>query len=127
MTSAITATTTSVKALTPVSKRSPSSAALQARQLTLAEALVAILDEVFATLSSAIADLGLSTFHSVLVLTGTNDLTAGLLSFLNPLLGSLGGLVLSLEVVVNQLLLAVTVLLDGLLTGLGLGLAGLTL
>jgi len=52
---------------------------------------------------------------------------AGLLSFLNPLTGSLGGLILAVEVLVDFLLLDVTVLLDTLLTGLALALGGLTL
>ncbi|MCJ1300217.1 hypothetical protein MMC08_003012 [Hypocenomyce scalaris] len=49
------------------------------------------------------------------------------LSFLGPLVSSLSGLLASLEVVVNDLLAVVQELLDGLLTGLSLGLAGLTL
>jgi hypothetical protein len=52
---------------------------------------------------------------------------AGLLSFLNPLTGGLGGLILAVEVLVDFLLLDVTVLLDTLLTGLALALGGLTL
>lgn len=52
---------------------------------------------------------------------------AGLLAFLNPLTGGLGGLILAVEVLVDFLLLDVTVLLDTLLTGLALALAGLTL
>ncbi|KAE8445203.1 hypothetical protein EG329_013575 [Mollisiaceae sp. DMI_Dod_QoI] len=121
LTSAISAATTSIKGLTPVSRRSDISAILsteiQPRQLDLATlALIGaevslILVEVFATISSAVAVLGLT----------------GLLSFLNPLTGSLGGLILAVEVLVDLLLLDVTVLLDTLLTGLGLALGGLTL
>ena len=52
---------------------------------------------------------------------------AALLSFLNPLTGALGALILAVEVLVDFLLLDVTVLLDTLLTGLALALGGLTL
>jgi hypothetical protein len=52
---------------------------------------------------------------------------AGLLSFLNPLTGGLGALILAVEVLVDFLLLDVTVLLNTLLTGLALALGGLTL
>ncbi|PMD32338.1 hypothetical protein L207DRAFT_590629 [Hyaloscypha variabilis F] len=123
LTSAISSATTSIQGLTPVSKRSETSAALspsteiQSRQLDLAElALITaeislILVEVFATVSSAVALLGLT----------------GLLSFLNPLTGGLGALILAVEVLVDFLLLDVTVLLNTLLTGLALALGGLTL
>jgi len=121
LTSAISAATTSIQGLTPVSKRSDISTALSAeikpRQLDPTElALIAaeislILVEVFATVSAAVASLGLTA----------------LLSFLNPLTGGLGGLILAVEVLVDLLLLDVTVLLDTLLTGLGLALGGLTL
>jgi hypothetical protein len=94
---------------------------------------------VFATVSSAVALLGLSTsclppqlpnFHHQCVLADLLILSiceAGLLSFLNPLTGGLGGLILAVEVLVDFLLLDVTVLLDTLLTGLALALGGLTL
>jgi len=48
------------------------------------------------------------------------------LSFLGPLVSSLSQLLLSLEVVVNNLLAVVQELLDGLLTGLSAALSGLT-
>ena len=57
----------------------------------------------------------------------TNDISEPLLSFLTPLVGSLSGLLLSLEAVVNNLLALVQQLVDGLLTGLSVGLAGLVL
>jgi len=121
LTSAIGAATTSIKGLTPVSKRSDISVALsteiQPRQLDptelalIAAAISLLLVEVFATVSAAVALLGLT----------------GLLSFLNPLTGGLGALILAVEVLVDFLLLDVTVLLDTLLTGLALALGGLTL
>jgi hypothetical protein len=46
---------------------------------------------------------------------------------LTPLVGSLSALLLSLEAVVDNLLAVVKQLLDGLLTGLSVGLAGLVL
>lgn len=49
------------------------------------------------------------------------------LSFLGPLVGSLSGLLLSLDRVVGQLLAVVKQLLDGLLIGLSEALAGLRL
>ena len=49
------------------------------------------------------------------------------LSILNPLVLSLSGLVLALELVVNNLLALVQTIVDGLLTGLSAGLAGLIL
>jgi hypothetical protein len=54
-------------------------------------------------------------------------LEAGLLSFLHPLTGGLGLLILAVEVLVDFLLLAVTALLDTLLTGLAIALGGLNL
>jgi hypothetical protein len=54
-------------------------------------------------------------------------LEAGLLSFLHPLTGGLGLLILAVEVLVDFLLLTVTALLDTLLTGLAIGLGGLNL
>lgn len=50
-----------------------------------------------------------------------------LLGSLNPLVGSLSALLLSLRDVVDNLLELVQEILDGLLTGLSIGLAGLIL
>jgi hypothetical protein len=52
-------------------------------------------------------------------------LEASLLSFLNPLTGGLGLLILAVEVLADFLLLTVTALLDTLLTGLAIALGGL--
>ncbi|KAJ9292877.1 hypothetical protein DTO271G3_8324 [Paecilomyces variotii] len=83
----------------------------QTSDLDLAPLVTNLLLEVSGTLNNVISSLGL---------TAT-------LSFLGPLVGSLGGLLASLEVVVNQLLALVKQLLDGLLTGLSEGLSGLAL
>ncbi|KAK0879526.1 hypothetical protein LTR87_006613 [Friedmanniomyces endolithicus] len=55
------------------------------------------------------------------------ELSASLLGSLNPLVSSLSALLLSLEPVVNNLLALVQQLVDGLLTGLSVGLSGLVL
>ena len=52
---------------------------------------------------------------------------ASALSLLNPLVGSLSALLLALEAVVDNLLAVVEQLLNSILTGLSIGLAGLTL
>ncbi|GAD95609.1 hypothetical protein SNOG_01796 [Paecilomyces variotii No. 5] len=83
----------------------------QTPNLDLAPVVTNLLLEVSGTLNNVISSLGL---------TAT-------LSFLGPLVNSLGGLLSSLEVVVDQLLAVVKQLLDGLLTGLSLGLSGLAL
>jgi len=118
ITDAISSSTTSIKTLTPgcSAKRSPldhSLAITEKRQsadiVAIGAALTLILIELFATITGAVAILGLS----------------GLLLFLNPLTGSLGVLILAVEGLVDSLLIAVIVLLDSLLTGLALGLGGL--
>jgi hypothetical protein len=68
-----------------------------------------IIVEIFATITAAVAILGL----------------AGLLLFINPLTGALAALILAVEVLVDALLIAVIVLLDTLLTGLAIGIGGL--
>ena len=56
-----------------------------------------------------------------------NSLTAATLSFLGPLVASLSALLASLIPVVNNLLAVVEELVDGILGGLSLALAGLVL
>jgi hypothetical protein len=101
--------TNQVKALPTSSKR----ADLVVRQTasSLATLVEELLLEISGALNNVIASLGLTST----------------LSFLGPLVASLSGLLLSLEVVVNNLLALVQQLLDGLLTGLSLALAGLVL
>jgi len=109
ITTEITTAATAAKALT-VTKRSDL-VARQASTTTIAAALQALLEELVATVQNLVTNLGLGP----------------LLSFLNPLLSALGTLVLSLIPVVDDLLAIVEELLDGILTGLGTALLGLTL
>ncbi|KAI9748672.1 MAG: NEDD8-conjugating protein ubc12 [Chaenotheca gracillima] len=108
ITNAVTSVTTQVKAIQP--------AALAERQTAVTpEALALIVQEILVEISGAlnniIATLGLQA----------------LLGFLTPLVASLSALLLSLEVVVNNILALVQALVDGLLTGLSIGLAGIVL
>lgn len=95
--------------------------------------MVNLLLDISGALNNIIADLGLSKY---LVLSlplnflqhGPNwFFVAATLSFLGPLVGSLSALLLALDGVVDQLLALVKQLLDGLLIGLSLALAGLVL
>ena len=70
-----------------------------------------IIEEIGGALNQIIATLGLTTT----------------LSFLGPLVGSLSALLASLIPVVNNLLTVVEELVDGILGGLSLALAGLVL
>lgn len=80
------------------------------RQLVAVGALLAlIIVEIFATVTAAVAILGL----------------AGLLVFLNPLTGGLSALILAVELVLDVVLVGVVALLDTLLTALALGVSGL--
>ena len=122
ITNALKSSTDSVRALTPAcaAKRSISvgSTTLEAysepkskRQLGIAVAvlLVLIIVEIFATITAAVAILGLSI----------------LLVFLNPLTGGLGALILAVQLLVDVLLIDVIIILNTLLTGLALTLGGL--
>lgn len=77
-------------------------------------------------LASLVEDLFLEISGALNNIVSTLGLTS-LLSSLQPLVSSLSGLLLALEVVVNDLLALVQQLLDGLLTGLSVGLSGLDL
>jgi hypothetical protein len=98
-------------------KRSPSSTALietsqpkEKRQLIAAGALLAlIIVEIFATITAAVAVLGL----------------AGLLVFINPLTSALSLLILAVQLVLNVVLVGVIALLNSVLAALALGLSGL--
>ncbi|KAJ4311269.1 hypothetical protein N0V94_008026 [Neodidymelliopsis sp. IMI 364377] len=80
------------------------------RQLIAVGALLAlIIVEIFATVTAAVAILGL----------------AGLLVFLNPLTSALSLLILAVELVLDVVLVGVIALLDSLLTALALGVSGL--
>ncbi|KAF2704454.1 hypothetical protein K504DRAFT_485059 [Pleomassaria siparia CBS 279.74] len=120
ITDAIKSSTSSVKTITPCSsaKRSPLERSIsvqvthpkEKRQIAEVGVLLSlIITEIFATVTGAVAILGL----------------AGLLVFLNPLTSSLSLLILAVEVLVDVLLIAVIVLLDSVLTALALGVAGL--
>ena len=77
--------------------------------ITVAILLILIITEIFATITAAVAILGLGI----------------LLVFLNPLTGGLGALILAVQLVVDLLLIDVILLLNTLLTGLALTLGGL--
>jgi hypothetical protein len=80
---------------------------LEKRQLlTVGVLLGLIVVEIFATISGAVAILGL----------------AGLLIYLNPLTGALAALIVAVQVILNVVLVGVLALLNGLLAGLALGL-----
>ncbi|KAK3671047.1 hypothetical protein LTR78_009008 [Recurvomyces mirabilis] len=106
---AITAAVNAAKAQTDA--LSPASKVRRQTDTALAALVENLLLEVSGALNNIIATLGLTS----------------LLGSLNPLVGSLSGLLLSLEAVVDNLLAVVKQLLDGLLTGLSVGLAGLVL
>ncbi|KAK3630918.1 hypothetical protein LTR56_017191 [Elasticomyces elasticus] len=77
-----------------------------------------------AALAGLVENLLLEVSGALNSIVGT---LAALLGSLNPLVSSLSALLLSLENVVDNLLTVVRELLDGLLTGLSVGLAGLVL
>jgi len=80
------------------------------RQLIAAGALLAlIIVEIFATITAAVAILGL----------------AGLLVFINPLTSALSLLILAVQLVLNVVLVGVIALLNSVLGALALGLSGL--
>lgn len=80
------------------------------RQLIAVGALLGlIIIEIFATITAAVAILGL----------------AGLLIFINPVTGAISALILAVELVLNVALVGVIALLDTLLTALALGVSGL--
>lgn len=120
ITAAVTATTQEIKALPPSNATSEKrfvdadldigSQPKEKRQLIAVGALLAlIIVEIFATVTAAVAILGL----------------AGLLVFLNPLTGALSALILAVELVLDVVLVGVIALLDSLLTALALGVSGL--
>lgn len=120
ITAAVTATTNEIKLLPPANTTSTKrfvdnnfevdSQPKEKRQLVAVGALLAlIIVEIFATVTAAVAILGL----------------AGLLVFLNPLTGALSALILAVELVLNVVLIGVIALLDSLLTALALGVSGL--
>ncbi|KAK1811572.1 hypothetical protein LTR12_014065 [Friedmanniomyces endolithicus] len=79
-----------------------------------------------AALAGLVENLLLEVSGALNGIVGTLGLTS-LLGSLNPLVSSLSALLLSLEPVVNNLLALVQQLVDGLLTGLSVGLSGLVL
>jgi hypothetical protein len=90
-------------------KSSSSSSSVDAN--ALAGEAAELIEEISGTLNNVINSLGLTTT----------------MSLLGPLTSSLSQLLLALEVVVDDLLALVQEILDNLLTGLSLALAGLTL
>lgn len=80
------------------------------RQLIAVGALLGlIIVEIFATITAAVAILGL----------------AGLLIFINPVTGAISALILAVQLVLDVVLVGVIALLNTLLTSLALGLSGL--
>lgn len=124
ITSAVQSTTSEVRDLAPANATQPSSDGEEEkrssvkvepkktvkRQLIAISALLSlIIVEIFATVTAAVAVLGL----------------AGLLVYLNPLTGALSALILAVQLVLDVVLVGVIALLNGLLTSLALGLSGL--
>jgi len=109
MTHLVTDATSDVKELSSKEKRD----AIVPRQsaTNLANEIVTLLTEISGALNNVLATLGLSS----------------LLGPLGPLVNSLSLLLLALDVVVDQLLALVRQIVDGLLIGLSLALAGLIL
>ncbi|KAI0589018.1 Tymo-45kd-70kd domain-containing protein [Pyrenophora tritici-repentis] len=122
ITAAITSTTASIKELAPANATQPTLSSRsdsdvlgvaqhkEKRQLIAVRALLAlIIVEIFATVTAAVAILGL----------------AGLLVFLNPLTSALSLLILAVQLVLDVVLVSVIALLNSLLTALALGVSGL--
>ncbi|CAA9963206.1 hypothetical protein CFE70_006627 [Pyrenophora teres f. teres 0-1] len=122
ITAAITSTTASIKELAPANATQPTLSSRsdsdvieiaqpkEKRQLIAVGALLAlIIVEIFATITAAVAILGL----------------AGLLVFLNPLTSALSLLILAVQLVLDVVLVGVIALLNSLLTALALGVSGL--
>ena len=82
---------------------------MKRQAIAIAALLSLIIVEIFATVTAAVAILGL----------------AGLLVYLNPLTGALSALILAVQLVLDVVLIGVIALLNGLLTSLALGLSGL--
>ena len=120
ITAALTATTDEIKALPHANSTSTKrfadsnlnvdSQPKEKRQLIAVGALLAlIIVEIFATVTAAVAILGL----------------AGLLIFLNPLTGAISALILVVQLLLNVVLFDVIALLNSLLIALALGVSGL--
>ncbi|KAF2032969.1 hypothetical protein EK21DRAFT_98547 [Setomelanomma holmii] len=112
ITAAITSTTTEIDALPHASpSTTATSETVEKRQLglTVGVLLSLIIVEIFATLTGALALLGLG----------------GLLVFLNPLTSALSLLIVTVQLVLDVVLLDVIALLNALLTSLALGVSGL--
>ncbi|GAB7348052.1 hypothetical protein MBLNU459_g6087t1 [Dothideomycetes sp. NU459] len=114
ITALVQAATTQVDALDSTSLKRSSASELASRQVT-ADALATLVENLLLDISGAL--------NNIIATLGLTSLLSGL----TPLVSSLSGLLLSLETVVNNLLALVQALLDGLLTGLSVGLAGITL
>jgi hypothetical protein len=82
---------------------------LKRQTLAIAALLSLIIIEIFATITAAVAIVGI----------------AGLLIYLNPLTGALSALILAVQLVLDIVLVGVIALLNALLTSLALGLSGL--
>jgi len=112
ITAAVTATTNDIKSLAPsTDTTSTDTASSEKRQigLTVGVLLSLIIVEIFATVGAAIAILGLG----------------GLLVFLNPLTSALSLLIVTVQLVLDIVLLDVIALLNALLAGLASGVSGL--
>ncbi|KAH4821215.1 hypothetical protein HBI23_046780 [Parastagonospora nodorum] len=119
ITAAITSTAGEIKALPPVTGGEPTtisstspSTTVEKRQvgaIAVAALLGLIIVEIFATLGAAILVLGVGL----------------LLVFTTPMVSSLSLLILTVQAVLNVVLLGVTTLLNTILTSLALGVSGL--
>jgi len=111
ITDAINSAIVSVQAIPTTTKRGDLAVRQSASPTAIALAIESILLDLSGTLNGVIASLGLTS----------------LLGFLTPLTTALSGLIAALEVVVDDLLAVVEELLNGILTGLIIALAGLVL
>ena len=123
ITSAVRSTTSDFRDLAPANATQPSNSEAEKRssvevepkktvkrQLIAISALLSlIIVEIFATVTAAVAILGL----------------AGLLVYLNPLTVAVSALILAVQLVLDVVLVGVIALLNGLLTSLALGVSGL--
>ncbi|KAH8719220.1 hypothetical protein GQ44DRAFT_623987 [Phaeosphaeriaceae sp. PMI808] len=111
---AVTSTTDDIKALPPSDTENEAKTnefqPKEKHQLIAVGAILSlIIVEIFATVTAAVAILGL----------------AGLLVFLNPLTSALSFLIMAIQLVLNIVLVEIIVLLNSLLSTLALGVSGL--
>ena len=128
----VTAITASTKQVMVLGKTKAPKLAARQTATSLAQTIVNLLVNISNVLNVVVANLGLSKLiiYSSKIAAGnesTDCSTAAALAFLNPLVLALSNLLLALRVVVDDVLIIVQQLVDALLVGLSLALAGLIL